>query len=136
MVTEWGMSDAIGPVSFANEQQEVFLGRDFAQAKDHSEETAQLIDSEVRKILINSSQIAENILSDNIELLHKGAKLLIERETLDNEEFEALVQGLELPPLSNKKIEALRNIKISAKEEGNKSSPKLPPIEGLNLSES
>lgn len=136
MVTEWGMSDVIGPVSFANEQQEVFLGRDFVQAKDHSEETAQLIDSEVRKILINSSQLAEKILEDNIALLHKGAKLLIERETLDSEEFEALVQGLDLPPLSNKKIEALRNIKITAKEEESKSSPKLPPIEDLNLSES
>ena len=136
MVTEWGMSDAIGPVSFANEQQEVFLGRDFVQAKDHSEETAELIDSEVRKILIKASQIAENILNENIDLLHKGAKLLIERETLDNEEFEALVQGLELPPLSNKKIEALRNIKIGTGEEEKPATPKLPSIEGLNLSES
>lgn len=136
MVTEWGMSDAIGPVSFANEQQEVFLGRDFAQAKDHSEETAQLIDSEVRKILINSSQVAEKILTENIDLLHRGAKLLIERETLDSEEFEALVQGLELPPLSNKKIEALRNIKIGVKEEESNATPQLPSIENLNLSES
>jgi len=106
------------------------------QAKDHSEETAQLIDSEVRKILINASKIAENILNENIDLLHKGARLLIERETLDNEEFEALVQGLELPPLSNKKIEALRNIKIGTGEEEKPASPKLPSIEGLNLSES
>ncbi|MEN6511430.1 MAG: ATP-dependent zinc metalloprotease FtsH [Chloroherpetonaceae bacterium] len=136
MVTEWGMSDAVGPVCFNNEQQEVFLGRDFVQAKDHSEETAQLIDSEVRKILINASTIAERVLTEHIDLLHKGAALLIERETLDNEEFEALVQGIELPPISNKKMEALRNIKLGVKEKIEEVSPKLPSIENLNLSES
>ncbi len=113
MVTEWGMSEIIGPVSFNNEQSEVFLGRDYGHVKEHSEETAQLIDSEVRKILINASIKVEQILKDNIEVLHRGSKVLLERETIDSEELEMIVSGDELPPISNLKIKALRSMKFN-----------------------
>ncbi len=98
MVCEWGMSDAVGPVTFAHKQEEVFLGREIAQPRDHSEETARLIDNEVRKILINSMHGAEKLLRDNIDLLHKTSKVLLERETIDGEELDKIIAGIELPP--------------------------------------
>lgn len=119
MVTEWGMSDLIGPVSFNNEQNEVFLGRDYGHVKEHSEETAQLIDSEVRKILLNASHKVEQLLKENIDILHRGSKVLLERETIDSEELEMIVNGDELPPISNLKIKALRSMKFN----GNSKEP-------------
>lgn len=113
MVTEWGMSDLIGPVSFSSEQNEIFLGRDYGHVKEHSEETAQLIDNEVRKILINASMKVEQLLRDNIEILHRGSKILLERETIDAEELDMIVKGYELPPISNAKLNALRNMKFN-----------------------
>ena len=98
MVCEWGMSDAVGPVTFAHKQEEVFLGREIAQPRDHSEETARLIDNEVRKILISSMHGAEKLLRDNIDLLHKTSKVLLERETIDGEELDKIIAGIELPP--------------------------------------
>lgn len=98
MVCEWGMSDAVGPVTFAHKQEEVFLGREISQPRDHSEETARLIDNEVRKILITSMHNAEKLLRDNIDLLHKTSKILLERETIDGEELDKIIAGIELPP--------------------------------------
>lgn len=116
MVTEWGMNDTIGPVNFSNEQNEVFLGRDFGHVKEYSEETAKLIDDEVRKILLNASAKVEKLLMDNIEILHRGAKVLLERETIDGEELDMIVQGKELPPISNLKIKALRSMKFNGNQ--------------------
>jgi len=111
MVCDWGMSEEIGPITFAHQHEEVFLGRDISQPRDHSELTAQLIDSEVRKILTQCSNKAEQILNDNLELLHKTAKILLERETLDSSELEAIIRGEELPPIS---VNALNAIKAMA----------------------
>ncbi len=113
MVTEWGMSEVIGPVSFNSENSEVFLGRDYGHVKEHSEETAQLIDSEVRKILMSASQDVDRILKENIDVLHKGSKILLERETIDGIELDMIVKGEELPPISNMKLQALKNIKFN-----------------------
>ena len=115
MVTEWGMSDVIGPMSFNSEQNEVFLGRDFSHVKEFSEETSQLIDSEVRKVLLNASNQSYKILSENIDILHKGSKILLERETIDGEELDKIVKGEELPPISNIKMQALRNMNFNNK---------------------
>ncbi|HRE58077.1 MAG TPA: cell division protein FtsH, partial [Candidatus Kapabacteria bacterium] len=71
---------------------------EIAQPRDHSEETARLIDNEVRKILINSMHGAEKLLRDNIDLLHKTSKVLLERETIDGEELDKIIAGIELPP--------------------------------------
>jgi cell division protease FtsH len=113
MVTEWGMSDVIGPVSFNSENSEVFLGRDYGHVKEHSEETAQLIDSEIRRILMTANQDVERILSENINILHKGSKILLERETIDGIELNMIVKGEELPPISNMQLQALKNIKFN-----------------------
>lgn len=103
MVCEWGMSDVIGPVTFANRHDEVFLGREISQPRDHSEETARVIDGEVRRILTESMEKAYNLLKSNIELLHKTARILLEREILDGEELEKLIKGEDLPPMNDKR---------------------------------
>ena len=108
MVCDWGMSEVVGPVTYAHQQEEVFLGREISQPRDHSELTAQLIDTEVRNILLSCSDKALKILKDNIELLHKTSKILLERETLDAEELNALVRGEELPPISKNQLNAIR----------------------------
>ena len=116
MVCEWGMSDVVGPVTFNSDQNEVFLGRDFSKTRDHSEETAQIIDSEVRRILTKAMERAEELLTENIDILHKTSKLLLEREILDGEELDQIVNGIELPPISKQAYNALVSMKTENKE--------------------
>ncbi len=110
MVCDWGMSEVLGPVTFANRHEEVFLGREIAQPRDHSEATAQIIDNEVRKILTEAYQRAENLLNEKIDLLHKTSKILLERETLEGEELDMLIRGEELPPINLKKLRAIKSM--------------------------
>jgi cell division protease FtsH len=112
MVCEWGMSDALGPVRFANNQEEVFLGREMSQPRDHSEYTAQKIDEEVRRILLTANSKAEEMLVENLEMLHKASKILLEREVLEGEELNMILRGDILPVMNIKKLEALKSIKI------------------------
>jgi cell division protease FtsH len=104
MVCELGMSEKLGPINYASQDGEVFLGRDFATHKDISEETAKLIDQEVRRIVEEGMHRAQDLLRDQIETLHRMSSLLIERETLDSDEIELVMQGQELPPLEVKKM--------------------------------
>jgi len=90
MVTKYGMSEKIGTIMLGTNQEEVFLGRDFSQGKEYSEETAGIIDEEVKSIVDNAYASAENILKENIEKLHAVAKVLLEKEKIDGEEFEAI----------------------------------------------
>ncbi len=90
MVTKYGMSDKIGAVMYGANQEEVFLGRDIAQSKEYSEETAGLIDEEVKKIIDNSYKNAEQILRANIDKLHAVAQVLLEKEKIDGDEFDAI----------------------------------------------
>ena len=120
MVCDWGMSDTLGPVTYANRHDEVFLGRELSQPRDHSESTAQVIDSEVRKILLNAYSQAEDILTSNLELLHKTSKILLERETLEGEELDMIINGEELPPINIKKLNALKSMRINGN--GNKNA--------------
>ncbi len=113
MVCDWGMSDLIGPVKYANNQEEVFLGREISQPRDHSESTQQMIDKEVRRILINASEKAENILMEKIDLLHKTARILVEREILEGEELDMIVRGEELPPINIRKLNALKSMRVN-----------------------
>ena len=113
MVCDWGMSDVLGPVTFANRHEEVFLGRELSQPRDHSEATAQTIDTEVRKILYSAYSRAETILKDKIDLLHETSKVLLERETLEGNELDMIINKEELPPINLKKLNALRSIKVN-----------------------
>ena len=98
MVCEWGMSE-LGPLTFGKKEEQIFLGREIAQHRDYSEDTAIKIDQEVRKLVNSGYGTAKQILSDNRETLEKVAKALIEREVLDANEIKMLVDGKELPPM-------------------------------------
>ena len=90
MVTKYGMSDRIGPLALGAGQEEVFLGRDFAQSKEYSEETAAVIDEEVKSIIDYAYRSAEDILRRNIDKLHAVAGVLLEKEKIDGDEFEQI----------------------------------------------
>ena len=90
MVTQYGMSDRIGTITLGQGQEEVFLGRDLAHAKEYSEETAAVIDEETKRIVDIGSNRAKQILSDNIDKLHKVAGILLEKEKIEADEFEAI----------------------------------------------
>jgi len=98
MVCEWGMSD-LGPLTFGKKEEQIFLGREIAQHRDYSEDTAIKIDQEVRKLVNNGYNTAKQILSDSRDTLEKIARALIEREVLDANEIKLLVDGQELPPV-------------------------------------
>ena len=91
MVTQWGMSDRIGPVAFREGEDHVFLGREMAQAKDYSEATAQIIDSEVHDLVATQEAQAQKLVSENRERLDALAAALLERETLEAKEIDAVL---------------------------------------------
>jgi cell division protease FtsH len=104
MVCEWGMSEKLGPMTFGKKEGEIFLGRDFTQLQDYSEHTAVEIDSEVRRIIQESYQQAKDLLATNVEILHKIAEALLEKEVLDGAEIEEILRlcrgGNSAPPLT------------------------------------
>lgn len=90
MVTKYGMSDRVGAIMLGSNQEEVFLGRDFAQTKEYSEETANIIDEETKRIIDEAYKTAENILKENVDKLHQVAGILLEKEKIDGEEFDKI----------------------------------------------
>ena len=92
MVTKFGMSDTLGPMTFGDDNDEVFLGRGFAHSRTYSEEVAREIDHELAKIIKNAYEKAQNILTEHIDKLHKVAELLLEKEKIDGEEFNSLFE--------------------------------------------
>ena len=93
MVTRYGMSEKVGTITFGSGQNEVFLGRDLAQAKDYSEETAALIDEEVKRIIDIAYNRARDILNGNMDKLTAVATVLLEKEKIDGEEFDAIFEN-------------------------------------------
>ncbi|MDR0957868.1 MAG: ATP-dependent zinc metalloprotease FtsH [Clostridiales bacterium] len=91
MVTKYGMSDSLGPILFGNENEEVFIGRDIAHARNYGEKIASQIDSEIKSIIDNSYTEALRILREKLDVLHKTAALLIEKEKVTGEEFRKLL---------------------------------------------
>jgi cell division protease FtsH len=98
MVTQFGMSERIGPLAVGDKEQEIFLGREFAQRREISERTAQMVDDEVKRLVDEAYARATEILSANRELLDRIADALLERETIDREDLDRLVKNLPLPP--------------------------------------
>src|SRR5215510_3770356 len=92
MICEWGMSDKLGPLTFGKNEEHIFLGREVARQKDYSEETALLIDGEIKRIVLEAASRAKQILQENIEKLHALARALLERETLDGEEISRILR--------------------------------------------
>jgi cell division protease FtsH len=100
MVTQFGMSERIGPLAVGDKEQEIFLGREFAQRREISERTAQMVDDEVKRLVDEAYARATQILSANRELLDRIAQALLDRETIDREDLDRLVKNLPLPPRS------------------------------------
>ncbi len=98
MVCEWGMSD-LGPLTFGKKEEQIFLGREIAQHRDYSEDTAIKIDQQVRKFVTQGYETAKQIISENRETLERIAKALMEREVIDAVELKMLVDGQNLPPV-------------------------------------
>ena len=100
-VSQWGLSDAIGPILVGDNEQEVFLGRELQHRREVSEKTAQLVDSEVARVIKEAYTRATETLSANLDLLHSVAGALLERETLTGDEIRVLAAGGVLPPRSS-----------------------------------
>jgi cell division protease FtsH len=91
MVCEWGMSDGLGPIAFGRKEEHPFLGRDFGQVKDYSEETAQRIDQEILKMVHDSYKRAKSLIQEDIDCLHSIANALLEKESLDAASIEQIM---------------------------------------------
>jgi cell division protease FtsH len=98
MVCEYGMS-RLGPLTFGKKEEQIFLGREIAQHRDFSEETARQIDLEVRRLIDEAYQSAHSIVESHADAMHRIAAALLERETIDAEEVKMLIEGRELPPM-------------------------------------
>jgi cell division protease FtsH len=97
-VSQWGLSEAIGPILVGDNEQELFLGRELQTRREVSERTAQLVDSEVTRVIKEAYTRAKETLTENIDLLHRVAAALLDRETLTGDEVQQLARGEELPP--------------------------------------
>ncbi|MBN2701272.1 MAG: ATP-dependent zinc metalloprotease FtsH [Methylothermaceae bacterium] len=98
MVTKWGLSEKMGPLAYAEDEGEVFLGRSVTQHKNISEETARMIDEEIRGIIDRNYERAEQILTDNLDKLHMMAEALVKYETIDRAQIDAIMAGRTPPP--------------------------------------
>jgi len=105
MVRAWGMSETLGPLSYAKGEEQIFLGREIAQHRDYSDETARLIDQEINNLIDKSYQRAKLLLGENLAILHKLAEHLLEKETVMGDELDELIHsmkpGFDLPSKSD-----------------------------------
>jgi cell division protease FtsH len=101
MVRSWGMSEVLGLLSYAKGEEHIFLGREIAQHRDYSEATAQKIDAEIKKLIDRAYERAKAVLSENLDVLHKLAELLLEKETVLGSELDQMIlsmrPGIKLP---------------------------------------
>ncbi|MGH9415936.1 MAG: ATP-dependent zinc metalloprotease FtsH, partial [Terriglobales bacterium] len=100
MVCEWGMSE-LGPLTFGKKEEQIFLGREIAQHRDFSEDTAIRIDQEVRRLVMDGYDRAHKILTENADMLHRLAQALLERESLGADEIRLVLDGKTLPPMDH-----------------------------------
>jgi cell division protease FtsH len=112
MIRAWGMSETLGPLSYAKNDEQIFLGREIAQHRDYSEETAKKIDEEIIGLIHKSYERAKKVLKENLDILHKLAERLLEKETVMGAELDELIlsmrPGIELPskPLEDPEVES------------------------------
>ena len=120
MVCEWGMSDVLGPMTFGKKNEEIFLGREIQSHRDFSEVTARMIDEEVVRIVRKAQSTAENTLDKNSGLLHNLAKALLEFETIDGKEVEAIMAGKAIKRSKNGSLKKTRSKPTDKKPQKNK----------------
>ena len=99
MVCEWGMSDVVGPIRYTTEEQQLFLGGGIVQPREHSEETARVIDEEVKKLVDQASREARLMIESHRDVLDRLAEALLEREVLTADEVGLVVEGKPLAPV-------------------------------------
>ena len=99
MVCQLGMSEVVGPMAIGDQSQEVFIGREWVANRDHSEDTARMVDAEVKRIIDTAMNRATQLLKDNLPILHAMSEALLERETLTGEDVDLLMEGKTLPPM-------------------------------------
>ena len=101
MIRNWGMSEKLGPLSYSKGEEQIFLGREISQHRDYSEDTARMIDEEIIKLIKDAYARAKAVLKENLDILHKLAELLLEKETVPGKELDELIEelrpGIELP---------------------------------------
>jgi cell division protease FtsH len=97
MVTKWGLSDRLGPLTYSEDEGEVFLGRSVTQHKNLGDDTARIIDEEVRSLIDANYQRAETILKDRLDVLHAMTDALMKYETIDAAQIDALMAGEVVP---------------------------------------
>ena len=125
MITKYGISEKLGPITFGTGNDEVFLGKDYNHMRNYSEAVACEIDEEVEKIILKAYDRTESILNEHIDKLHAVAKALVEREKIDAEQFKILMEGGTLPPYEPKsekvenKTETVEKDKPSAADDKN-----------------
>ena len=108
MVCEWGMSKVMGPISYGNNQDEVFLGRDISKGKDFGPETSKLIDQEIARFIKNAEIDADTLLKNKEDKLHDLANALLEIETLSGEDMIKVFEGIKLEKKEEPKIKKRR----------------------------
>jgi cell division protease FtsH len=129
MVCEWGMSDAMGPLTFGRKEEQIFLGREIAQHQDYSEDTAIKIDQEMKRIVMDNYERARGLLEENKTVLLQMADELLVREVLDAEQVRRLVAG---EPLEEPQPSTRRPAPADDRR-GSKERPSIvPPIPPLN----
>ena len=134
MVCEWGMSDVLGPLAYGNKEEQIFIGRDISRSRDFSEQTAQMIDREVRDIVDRNYRRARVILSEKLPILNEMTRALLEYETINGEDVDAICRGEILKkviaPAPAPSTLATATEKVEAKEskkgEGSGSAAPLP----------
>src|SRR5207247_7373609 len=133
MVCEWGMSDALGPLTFGKKEEQIFLGREIAQHQDYSEATAVLIDQEVKRLCLDAYDRAKQVVEKNRDALVRVAEALLEYEVLDGEEVAALVKGDDVSTLAarqcpKKRPEAAPQVaRPTAESAGERRGPAIAP---------
>ena len=121
MVCEWGMSEKMGPLTYGTKEEQIFLGRDFSQQKNFSDQTAKLIDQEVKALVMGGYNKAREILLESRDALERLAQALLDRETLNADEIEALIAGKESSPGKEDKEDGLPAENMAAKKKKTKS---------------
>jgi cell division protease FtsH len=126
MVTEWGMSDLMGPMTFGKKNEEIFLGREIQSHRDYSEMTARMIDEEISRIIRDSQRKASEILRKEIDILHHLAQELLKYETIDSKDLIKILKGEKLTRPLNGQDQPKRKRKRRSKPQNKQSqSPKI-----------
>ena len=122
MVTEWGMSDLLGPMTFGKKNEEIFLGREIQSHRDYSEVTARMIDEEISRIVRYSQRMADKILQKDIDILHRLAQELLKYETIDADDLKMILKGNKLTRPINGQVKP-RNQRKPRRRRTKKTSP-------------